>query len=277
MLASVVVALCSFELYESLRRSGFHPATLLGLLGSVSLIGIAYNHGERAFPLVSALVVVFTFVWFLVRVVPARPVVNIGITLLGYSWIGVLGGFAGLLLAAPNGVGLMIGLVLCVVAYDVAGYFVGASMGHRPLAPDVSPNKTVEGLVGGTVASIVMGLVVSKVIGLHPWTDAGDGLLLGVVVAVFAPLGDLCGRWSSATSTSRTSVSCCPGTGERSIASTRSSSACPRSTTSRWRSTSSDAAPRDHPRVDGLRRHAGARSSAGAPERVRGGRARGRA
>ncbi len=190
VLVTVIVAAAAFELFEGFRRAGFQPATLLGLLGSLSLVGIAYNHGERAFPLVSAVVIGFTLFWYLAKVVHARPMVNAAVTIFGFGYVGILGGFAGLLLVFPDGVGMIIGLVLCAVSYDVAGYFVGTRMGHRPLMPDVSPNKTVEGLAGGMAASVVMGLILA-IIGLHPWNNLSNGFLLGVVVAIFAPLGDL--------------------------------------------------------------------------------------
>jgi phosphatidate cytidylyltransferase len=191
VLITVIVAAAAFELFEGFRRAGFQPATLLGLLGSLSLVGIAYNHGERAFPLVTAVVVGFTLFWYLAKVVHARPMVNAAVTIFGFAYVGILGGFAGLLLVFPDGVGMIIGLVLCAVSYDVAGYFVGSRMGHRPLMPDVSPNKTVEGLVGGMAASVLMGAIVGLILSLHPWNSLGHGLLLGIVVAIFAPLGDL--------------------------------------------------------------------------------------
>jgi phosphatidate cytidylyltransferase len=190
VLITVIVAAAAFELFEGFRRAGFQPATLLGLLGSLSLVGIAYNHGERAFPLVSAVVIGFTLFWYLAKVVHARPMVNAAVTIFGFAYVGILGGFAGLLLIFPDGVGMIIGLVLCAVSYDVAGYFVGSRMGHRPLMPDVSPNKTVEGLVGGMAASVLVGAIIG-VITIQPWDSIGHGLLLGIVVAVFAPLGDL--------------------------------------------------------------------------------------
>ncbi len=191
VLVTVIVAAAAFELFEGLRRAGFQPATLLGVLGSLALVGIAYNHGERAFPLVSAVVIGFTLFWYLAKVVHARPMVNAAVTFFGFAYVGILGGFAGLLLVFPDGVGMIIGLVLCAVSYDVAGYFVGSRMGHRPLMPDVSPNKTIEGLLGGMAAAVLMGAIVGAVLGLHPWDSLGHGLLLGLVVAVFAPLGDL--------------------------------------------------------------------------------------
>jgi phosphatidate cytidylyltransferase len=190
VLVTVIVAAAAFELFEGFRRAGFQPATLLALLGSLSMVGIAYNHGERAFPLVSAVVIAFTLFWYLAKVVHARPMVNAAVTIFGFGYVGLLGGFAGLLLVFPDGVGMIVGLVLCAVSYDVAGYFVGSRMGHRPLMPDVSPNKTLEGLAGGMAASVVMGILIA-IVGLHPWNDLGHGLLLGIVVAVFAPLGDL--------------------------------------------------------------------------------------
>src|SRR5262249_12796288 len=155
VLVTVIVIAAALELFDGLRRAGFQPATLVGLLGSAAMVGVAYNYGERAFPLVGVLVLGFTLFWYLARVVHARPMVNAAVTLLGYTYIGVLAGFAGLLLAYPDGIGMLIGLVLCAVAYDVVGFFVGSRMGRRALAPEVSPNKTVEGLVAGMAASLL--------------------------------------------------------------------------------------------------------------------------
>jgi phosphatidate cytidylyltransferase len=191
-LVTVIVAIAAFEFYEGVRRAGFQPATVIGLLGSAALVGIAYNYGERAFPLVGAVVLGFTLFWYLAKVVHARPMVNAAVTMLGFTYVGVLGGFAGLLLVYPDGVGMIIGLVLCAVAYDAVGFLVGSRIGRRPLAPDVSPNKTYEGLFAGMGAAILVGAIVGGVFDLTPWNSLGDGLLLGIVVAIFAPLGDLC-------------------------------------------------------------------------------------
>jgi phosphatidate cytidylyltransferase len=90
----------------------------------------------------------------------------------------------------PNrhGVAFMLAAVLTTVAADVAALLVGSAMGKHPMAPSISPNKTWEGFVGGAVASILVAVVVVHFI--HPWT-IGKALVLGVVVAIVAPLGDL--------------------------------------------------------------------------------------
>ena len=191
VLVTVILTAAAFELFEGLRRAGFQTATLVALLGCAAITGVAYNYGERAFPLVGVVVIAFTLFWYLFKVVHARPMVNAAVTIFGFAYIGILGGFAGLLLVFPDGIGMIAGLVLCVMGYDIAGYIVGSRMGRRPLMPDVSPNKTVEGLVAGMIGSVVVALALGVVFGLTPWDSAGDALLLGLVVAVFAPLGDL--------------------------------------------------------------------------------------
>jgi phosphatidate cytidylyltransferase len=192
VLVTVIVTAAGFELYEGFRRAGFQPATLIGLLGCVSIVGVAYNYGERAFGLVTALVVVFSLLWYLFKVVNARPMVNAAVTVLGYAYVGVLGGFAGLILVSRHGVGIIIGLAVCAIGYDVAGFLVGSRMGRRSLAPEWSPNKTMEGLVAGMAASVILGVIVASIFSITPWNSFSDGLLLGIVVAIFAPLGDLC-------------------------------------------------------------------------------------
>jgi phosphatidate cytidylyltransferase len=191
LMVAVIVGVAAFELYEAFRRAGYHPATVLGLLGCVSIVPIAYSNGLDAFPLVIVLVTVFTLLWYMAEVVSARPIVNIGITLFTFVYIGVFGAFAGLLLAAPDGIGFILGLAICAIGYDVAGYFIGSQFGRSRMSPRLSPNKTWEGLLGGMVASIILGGILGQV--LAPWDGKiSHGLALGIVVAIAAPIGDLC-------------------------------------------------------------------------------------
>jgi phosphatidate cytidylyltransferase len=131
---------------------------------------------------------VFCLLWYLTGVVRARPAVNIGLSLLVFGYVGFLGSFSALLLKFPNGVGMLVGTVIVVVAYDVGAFFVGRSIGRTPLSP-VSPNKTVEGLLGATTAAIAVAVIIVQAI--HPW-GVKHALLLAIVVSVMAPLGDLC-------------------------------------------------------------------------------------
>jgi phosphatidate cytidylyltransferase len=190
VLSTAIVGLASLELFQGLQRRGFRPATVLAVLASIAIVPIAFKRGEFAFPFTLAIVMIFTLLWYLFEVIKTRPTVNVAVTVMGFVYVGVLGGFAGLLLSYENGVGLILGVVLCVVGYDIVGYVIGSQFGKTRLAPAISPNKTVEGLIGGMAFSIVIAVVIVNRI--TPWNDLTDALALGITVAIMAPLGDLC-------------------------------------------------------------------------------------
>ncbi|KAA3638385.1 MAG: hypothetical protein DWP92_06255 [Armatimonadetes bacterium] len=82
---------------------------------------------------------------------------------------------------------LILGVVLAVAGADVAAFFVGRSLGRTHFAPWVSPKKTVEGLVAGTLVAMAIGAVLHY---FEPF-ELTSGLAIGAVAAVFTPLGDL--------------------------------------------------------------------------------------
>ena len=104
VLSAVAIFGCALEAFSMFQQAGFRPATLLGLLGSAGVVVAAYWRGTEALPIVIAVVVCASLVWYLARVVEARPLVNVAVTVLGFAWVGILGSFAGLLLAAHHGI-----------------------------------------------------------------------------------------------------------------------------------------------------------------------------
>ena len=191
LIVIAAVTMAGAELFQALRARGYQPATLLGLVGCASMVAGAYWRGESAFPLVLTLMVIFSFLWYLAGVVHAKPTMNIAVSLFAFVYVGFLGSFAALFLRVPDerGVGILLGAVIVTAGHDIGAYLVGKYWGKTPLAPELSPNKTFEGLVGGVLASVAVSLLVVSRIG--PW-DAGKAFWLGVVVAIAAPLGDLC-------------------------------------------------------------------------------------
>ena len=187
--ACLVVA--AAELFGTLRQRGHHPATLLGLVGTISLLGANYWKGEDAIPLVLTLFIMFTLLWYLAGVVRARPAINVAVTLMAFMYVGFLGSFAALLLAFPGrrGVAYFLGAVIATVAHDVGAFAVGSRLGRTPLAPSISPNKTWEGVMGASTATLIACLLIVRAI--HPW-NVGRAFALALVVSVVAPIGDLC-------------------------------------------------------------------------------------
>jgi phosphatidate cytidylyltransferase len=191
ILVTVVIGLAVAELYAVQRQAGYEPVTLAGITASVGLVVGAYHYGTAAIPTVLFLATAVCLLWYLVGAAHESPVMNVGVTLLGVLWVGLFGSFAGLMLSVgDDGLGILLAAILGTVGYDVGGLFIGKNAGRQPLSA-ASPNKTVEGLIGGCVTAVVVVVVLSAVVGLGPIDSFGEGLLVGLVVAVIAPLGDL--------------------------------------------------------------------------------------
>lgn len=135
-----------------------------------------------------------------------------GTSLLGLLWIGGAGALIGLIISIPGGREATIFLLLVVWANDISSYYVGKRIGVRRLAPSVSPGKSVEGAVGGLIASGIVGGLLSV------WMNIPGIRALWMVPVAFAvgglsQLGDLCESFVKRAAGEKDSSSLIPGHG----------------------------------------------------------------
>ncbi len=180
-----VVAL--HELYGLMRRA--RPVDLAGYLGLAALLGAAYLGGRDALP--PALVLSLPIVFVLAAARRRRIDVAWGMaaTLFGLVWIGLALAHAVLLREIPHGGALLTAVLIGTFLGDAGAYFGGRAWGRRPLAPAISPQKTVEGLVTGIVVATLS--LWAFLVGWHDFIAGTDALLIGLCVALAAPVGDL--------------------------------------------------------------------------------------
>lgn len=192
VLVTAVVGVATAELYGVLRKVGYEPVALAGIVGSIGLVLGAYNNGTAIIPAVLFLTTAVCLLWYLVGAATEAPVMNVGVTLLGVLWVGLFGSFAALMLALGDpGIGILLAAIVGTIGYDVGGFFIGKNAGRQPLSA-ASPNKTVEGLFGGCVVAVLVVVMIASVKGFGPIEGFTEGLLVGMAIAVAAPLGDLC-------------------------------------------------------------------------------------
>ena len=120
----------------------------------------------------------------------ARPggMPGVSVTMLGLSWVGLGFAHAVMLRELPHGDGVVVSVLVGTFVGDTAAYVGGRAFGTRPLALRISPNKTLEGLAFGIAGSAIAVWCA----GLYQdWLGGWNALLLGVVVGLAAPLGDL--------------------------------------------------------------------------------------
>ncbi|MGH9124092.1 MAG: phosphatidate cytidylyltransferase [Acidimicrobiales bacterium] len=194
VLSTIVVTAAALEMYNAIQHRGFRPATLLGVCATVAVMLTSYGglRGTVGAPLILVLVMVMSLLWYMFGVVDARPVVNVGLTVMTFVWVGIFGSYASLLLSEHNGKQLFLLPILVTVAADIGAYFIGNSIGSRPLAAGISPGKTWEGVLGGALSAIVLAFALSRLSFMSKVWSGSHALLLGLVIAIVAPLGDLC-------------------------------------------------------------------------------------
>ncbi|MEA2332797.1 MAG: phosphatidate cytidylyltransferase [Thermoleophilaceae bacterium] len=183
------------ELYTLMDR--VQPAALAGFVTLTAML-LAALYGEPRH-VVMVLVAAFPVTFFLATLRPRRANVSwaIAATLFGVLWVGLAMVHAIWLReleiedggkTIATGMGLLFNVLIGTFVGDSFAYFVGRGYGRTPIAPLISPNKTLEGLVGGVVG----GTLAFWCAGLYQdWLTGWDALLIGLLVALAAPLGDL--------------------------------------------------------------------------------------
>lgn len=199
VLITAILAVAGFEYFGKVTEKGYRPAIAPGLLAVIAAPVAAYWLGDGTLPLVIAFAFIAACAGFLgATSVESGPLPNMAVTTLGVVWIGLLGSFAALILRWSNfGGGNSLGtdtlflIVLGVAANDIGALAIGSSIGRTPLRDWISPSKTIEGLLGGAAATLIAFLVFNLVGRSDTWTSVWDLLILGVLIAVLAPIGDL--------------------------------------------------------------------------------------
>lgn len=187
LFVTVLMVVAAGEFYGTLRSRGYAPVALFGFAGLIGAAVGAHLSGPVG---IGGLLAtgMFLTVLFYTAVPRRRPLENAGLTILGMLWSGLLA-FAIVIGRSERAVALILLVVILTAFFDIAAYFVGRGFGRRPLAPRVSPKKTVEGLIGGVVLTLALAAFLSTVPLFDP-LDLAAALVLGIMVAVLGPLGD---------------------------------------------------------------------------------------
>jgi len=174
------------ELFRMMRRPG--PPIVAGYLSVIALV-FAARFGDRdtvLLVLVMSVPVVFFFT--LLRPQLENASWAMAVAFLAIVRIGMAVAHAMLLRKLPHGGGLLLDVLIGTFLGDTGAYFAGRAWGRRRLSPRVSPNKTLEGLLGGIVVATFAFWFAGT---YQDWLNGVDALIIGASVAVAAPIGDL--------------------------------------------------------------------------------------
>lgn len=170
-----------FDLYRDVE-----PVRLAGFLGILGVIGAAYA-GDQLHVLL-AVVALFPVLFAITLLQRRAGTLGMALTVFGVVWIGVALAHGVLLRDLDHGDGIIIDVLVGTFVGDSGAYLGGRWFGRNKLAPSVSPNKTWEGLGIGVFTAILATYLAGA---YQEWLSPGDALLLGLGIAIAAPMGDL--------------------------------------------------------------------------------------
>ncbi len=203
-LLAVLGGIGAWELYRMARIRGTMPAESIGIpLAALIPLGVhAVRIGLLDAPLAAAgtlFVALLGFILF-TRGPAQRPLESVAVTALGVLYCGGTLAYAyalrhhRLVVEPAGGLALVAFPLVLTWISDSAAFFVGRSLGRHKLSPEVSPNKTIEGALGGVVTSVVAAWFFNDLVlrpaaqlALAPWTV----LIFGAVISAVGQVGDL--------------------------------------------------------------------------------------
>jgi len=199
-LGTVLLAfgLAAWEYGRLFRNAALRPALPLVIGGVLLLAAAGHFPAFNPHGVLLAVPVLAALTWHLLDFErgATTSAIDFCVTVAGIFYLGGLGGIFVALRQIPQGLWWLLAGVMAVNLADAAAYIVGRRWGKHKLAPRLSPNKTWEGYAGGVVVSVIGVGLFGLILQFLGVSGEGSltwliGALLGLLVGVLAPLGDL--------------------------------------------------------------------------------------
>jgi len=194
---TLILGIASWEFAKLFFAGGFKPSGVIVVIGAVA---ITLGRGLSGFENEGWILGGFILTSMLFHMIcyergRDQAGTDFAITLSGTLYVGVIGAYLVSLRDLPNGGWWFMVALPSVWAADTGAYFYGRKWGRRPLSPRLSPKKTLEGYIAGIISGPIIGVAFSYLAISQVGHGAGftplRGAVLGLILAVMAPLGDL--------------------------------------------------------------------------------------
>ena len=188
----VIIFFASKEYVKILEHKGFYPSLKVMFLSQLIIASIAYFQRFDLVAVALTFCSIGAFMWVLFR--GRQPyIANVATTLLGIIYCGWFPLHLIFLRHLSSerfhdGLGFVVLMFTAILMTDIGCYYAGRHLGKHKLAPIVSPNKTIEGSIGGAIAAVIGALIIGYFLQLE-WYFS---VMLGFLCTVFAQIGDLC-------------------------------------------------------------------------------------
>lgn len=198
----------SFELFSMFETKGAATPTaaILGIAASLAYVFLAHYRGLECYGYVTVGLLFASFMWYVLVLKHVKPTKAVALTVLAPLLVGLCLSHLVLIRDLVDGLApenrgwlLLIFFMALIWVYDVLAWAVGRKIGAHKMAPSVSPNKSWEGAIAGTVGAVAASMLFRWLILLSlgsnrsewGWFTAGVALVIAAIVCLLGPLGDL--------------------------------------------------------------------------------------
>jgi phosphatidate cytidylyltransferase len=203
-LAAVIGSVELFSMFET-KGEATPTAAVVGIVASIAYVFLAHYRPIESIGYITLGVIFLSFMWYMLILRHVKPTKAVALTifaplLTGFclSYLVLLRDYAGKAdVNHNNGWWLVLFLIALIWIYDVFAWLIGRNYGRHKMAPSISPNKSWEGTIAGTVGvlagSAALWAIVRALMGHQKfeWFSIWVALVIAVIVCIFGPLGDL--------------------------------------------------------------------------------------
>ena len=190
---AAILGVAAWEYWRMVKSGGFQPSAVL-LIGGVVLMTLLRYQFEFTGSQFGASVLILLTMAACTRSYELshnQPASDFAITLAAIFYLGWLGSYLISLRSLPNGIWWTFLALPAAWVADIGAFFVGRQFGRHKLSPRVSPNKTWEGYLGGIPVAVIFCALLALPLAAYIPVTPFKGGLIGLVVSVLAPIGDL--------------------------------------------------------------------------------------
>jgi len=194
LLIAAIMGTAAWEYWRIFHQGGFFPSRIILIISTTLLVFTRHAFGfQHADVLLTAAVIASMGAYlFRYEAGETKSGVDLVITLGGILYIGWLGSYFISLRNLPDGLWWVMLVIPLIGIGDAGAYFIGSRFGKHALVPRVSPKKTWEGYIGGGICGVLGGMLLASLWHLQaPAITWDKGLVLGVILSLICPLGDL--------------------------------------------------------------------------------------